>query len=152
MIEIIGDKIQIKQATKQGYIEIDLAERESKWIADLSYPTSKTRRGRIENNGQISPTITTTGGLYVLEEIIRNKIKIRKMTPKEAFLCMGLEEDDWKKCKDIGISDSQLFKIAGNGLVPQCVQYIMEHAYKALEDEAYETTDERMVRLGYGVK
>lgn len=151
MIEIIGNKIKIKQATKKGYIEINLGK-ENQWIADLSYPTSKTRRGRVEDNGRISPTITTTGGLHVLEEVIRNKIKIRKMTPKESYLCMGLTTDDWEKCKNIGISDSQLFKIAGNGLVPQCVQYIMEHAYKALENESYETTDEKMIRLGYGIK
>ena len=37
-------------------------------VADLSYPTSKVRRGRVQNGGAISPTLTTTGGLYVFEE------------------------------------------------------------------------------------
>lgn len=43
-----------------------------KWgvtVADLSFPTSKLRRGRVQGNGQICPTITTTGGLYVFEEV-----------------------------------------------------------------------------------
>ena len=66
MIEINGDKIKIKQATKLGYAEIPLRDG---GIVDLSYPQSKTRRGRVEDNGQISPTITTTGGLYVIEVI-----------------------------------------------------------------------------------
>ena len=36
-------------------------------VADLSFPTSKTRRGRVEEEGQIAPTITTTGGLYIID-------------------------------------------------------------------------------------
>ena len=86
-----------------------------------------------------------------MEEANRKRIKIRKMTPKETQLAMGMTAEDYEKCKAIGISDTQMYKISGNGLVPNCVQYIMEHAYKAFEDNTYETTDERMVRLGYGV-
>lgn len=42
--------LRIKQATKQGYAEIDLPG-----IADLSYPKSKTRRGRVQNRGGVLP-------------------------------------------------------------------------------------------------
>ncbi len=148
MIKIVDEKIKIRQATSLGYIECIKGG-----CADLSYPKSKLRRGRCQGDppGTISPTITTTGGLYVLEESNRNKIKIRKITPKEAMVLMGLTPNDYQKCKDIGISDSQLYKIAGNGLVCQSVTYIMEHLYKALKDDTYETTDERMQKLGYGV-
>ena len=47
--------IKIPQATKQGYIECEVGG-----VADLSYPNSKTRRGRVQENGTISPTITAT--------------------------------------------------------------------------------------------
>lgn len=50
-----GNKVAIKQATKQGYIECELGG-----VADLSYPDSKTRRGRVQDNGNICPTITAT--------------------------------------------------------------------------------------------
>jgi len=45
----------IPQATKSGYITC-------KWggIVDLNYPNSKTRRGRVIQNGEICPTITTS--------------------------------------------------------------------------------------------
>lgn len=56
--------IRIKQATKQQWIELQVYP----GVADLSYPTSKVRRGRVQNGGAISPTLTTTGGLYVFEE------------------------------------------------------------------------------------
>lgn len=50
-----GNKVAIKQATKQGYIECEVGG-----VADLSYPDSKTRRGIVQDNGNVSPTITAT--------------------------------------------------------------------------------------------
>ena len=63
------EKVRIKQATKKGYIECAVGG----GVADLSYPSSKTRRGRVQEDGWICPTITATetgicrierGGLY----------------------------------------------------------------------------------------
>lgn len=51
----------IPQGTKSGYITC-------KWggCVDLSYPKSKTRRGRVIQNGEICPTITTGSVLFVI--------------------------------------------------------------------------------------
>lgn len=58
--------IAIPQATKQGYIECELGG-----VADLSYPNSKTRRGRVQEGGTISPTITAeSNGLCRIEPCI----------------------------------------------------------------------------------
>lgn len=46
--------IKIKQATKQGYALCEVGG-----VADFVYPTSKTRRGRVQGGGQICPTITS---------------------------------------------------------------------------------------------
>lgn len=46
------ESVRIKQATKQGYIECEVGG-----VADLSFPDSKTRRGRVQENGQVSPTL-----------------------------------------------------------------------------------------------
>lgn len=46
--------IKIRQATKQGYALCEVGG-----VADFSYPDSKTRRGRVQGNGQICPTITS---------------------------------------------------------------------------------------------
>ena len=72
MIQITDDTIKIRQATRLGYAEIPLRERVI-GVADLSFPTNKTRRGRVEDGGQICPTLTTTGGLYVFEEVTNNE-------------------------------------------------------------------------------
>ena len=49
--------IGVKQATKAGYIICAVPG-----CADLSYPTSKLRRGRVQGGGHVAPTITTSGG------------------------------------------------------------------------------------------
>ena len=45
--------IKIKQATKTGYEECKIGG-----VADLSYPESKTRRGRVQKGGDVCPTLT----------------------------------------------------------------------------------------------
>lgn len=49
------ETVLIKQATKQGFIECRVGG-----VVDLSYPQSKTRRGRVQENGEICPTITAS--------------------------------------------------------------------------------------------
>lgn len=49
------EKVRIKQATQKVISSV-------LWggVADLSYPSSKTRRGRVQEGGWICPTITAT--------------------------------------------------------------------------------------------
>lgn len=130
--EVIG----IKQATKKGYIECELPG-----CADLSYPSSTTRRGRVQDNGQTSPTITATEtGVHYIESIYR----IRKLTVRECFALMGFTFEDWDKCAAIGISNSAGYKAAGNSIVTNCISLLFEHLYKAQYDESYICTDEKM--------
>ena len=52
---MVPETLKIKQNTKDGYIEC-----ENGGVADLSYPNSKTRRGRVQDGGNTSPTITAS--------------------------------------------------------------------------------------------
>ena len=45
--------LHIKNGTTQGYIDLTLPG-----CADLAYPNSKNRRGRVQSNGRVCPTIT----------------------------------------------------------------------------------------------
>ena len=84
------------------------------------------------------------------EEFIK-KLHIRKLTPEECFELMGMTKEDCVKARELGVSNSQLYKIAGNGLITNCVQLLMEHLYKTTENPEYECWDEEMVSNGYGV-
>ena len=50
---LVMKKVKIKQATKQGDIECEVGG-----VADFSYPDSKTRRARVQDNGNTCPTLT----------------------------------------------------------------------------------------------
>jgi len=69
---------------------------------------------------------------------------IRKLTPRECFVLMGLTFEDADKCYALGESDSSLYKQAGNGIITNCICLLAEHLYKAQYDESYKCFDEKV--------
>lgn len=57
--------------------------------------------------------------------------KIRKMTPKECFRLMGVSDADIEKMQSVGISDSQLYKMAGNSIVVDVMEGIFAQMFKS---------------------
>lgn len=116
-------KAAIKQATKKGYTECEVGG-----VADLSYPDSKTRRGMVQEDGKICPTLTATEtGVCRIE----SDIKIRKLTPKECWRLMGFDDKSFEAAEQVN-SNSQLYKQAGNSIVVDVLYYIFVELYKAM--------------------
>lgn len=113
--------IKIKQATKKGYIEmIDGG------VCDLSYPSSKIRRGRVQGGGNVSPALNARK--VAVHQIRREmkKYRIRRLTPKECWRLMtlsGENDTNFEKAKAV-CSDSQLYKQAGNSIVCEVLKAI----------------------------
>jgi DNA (cytosine-5)-methyltransferase 1 len=107
-------------------------------VADFSYPTSKLRRGRVQGNGWICPTITATQtGVRRIEMQKNDKsgntnYRIRKLTPKECWRLMGFTDEQFDKAQAAGISNSQLYKQAGNSIVTDVLYYIFKNLYSAM--------------------
>lgn len=70
------------------------------------------------------------------------RYRIRKLTPIEAFKLMGLKEEDCRKASAVGVSNSQLYKCAGNGIITNCVELLFEHLYKAQYEPQFKCFDE----------
>lgn len=119
-------KLLISQATKKGYIEMDLPG-----VCDLSYPTSKTRRGRVQENGKVSPTLTASSQdiCYIETTNQKDDYTIRKLTPRERFRLMGMNDDDIDKIQQAGISDAQQYKMAGNSIVVDVLEAIFRNLF-----------------------
>jgi DNA (cytosine-5)-methyltransferase 1 len=98
--------MRIKQATKNGWIDVVEGG-----VADLSYPNSKTRRGRVQGGGEICPTLQTKQEVCRLE-----RYRIRKLTPTECGRLMNVEEQDINNMLDAE-SNSQCYKAFGNSIV-----------------------------------
>lgn len=60
--------------------------------------------------------------------------RIRKLTPKECMRLMGVKDEDTQKMKDAGISDSQLYKMAGNSIVVNVLEGIFTQMFRADKD------------------
>ena len=121
--KIVDSPLKVPQATAQGYAECEVGG-----VFDGSYPNSTTRRGRVQDGGKISPTITSGG-----EPLNRweGGYRIRKLTPRECFRLMGVSESDIDKIQnyvdpDTGkpISNSQQYKMAGNSIVVDNIYHI----------------------------
>ncbi len=52
------------------------------------------------------------------------RIGIRKMTETEALRLMDVDDTDIQKMKDAGIAKTNLYKLAGNSIVVNCLYHI----------------------------
>lgn len=77
----------------------------------------------------------------------QNDIRIRKLTARECYKLMGLTFEDCDKAAEIGVTNTHLYKQAGNGIVTNCCELIAEHLYKAQYDNTYVCTDEKMINF-----
>jgi DNA (cytosine-5)-methyltransferase 1 len=120
----VVEKVLIPQATKQGYIECNIPG-----VADLSFPDSKTRRGGVQENGEICPTLTAgTQDICYIEQ----QFMIRKLTPLEVWRLMGFTDDQFYKAEKVN-SNSQLYKQAGNSICVDVLYYLFKNLF--LESE-----------------
>lgn len=55
--------------------------------------------------------------------------RIRKLTPRECFRLMGVSERDIDTLLNAGISNSQLYKLAGNSIVVNCLTAIFRQLF-----------------------
>lgn len=99
-------------------------------MADFNYPDSKTRRGRVQGNGQISPTITSEGsGICKVE----TEYRIRKLTPRECWRLMDFKDEDFNKAAEVN-SNTQLYKQAGNSIVCNVLVAILGQLFEDKEE------------------
>lgn len=127
--------MKIKNATAKGYEEAYEGD-----SINLSRPDSKTRRGRVGK--QIANTLDTGGGntMGVLKYG-----RIRKLTPTECFRLQGVDEDIIQKLVHSGISDTQLYRAAGDSVCVPIVEAIarkMISIWKEEQDAVQETNEE----------
>lgn len=49
---------------------------------------------------------------------------IRKLTPKECFRLQGFDDEDYQVLKDAGISNTQIYKMAGNSITVNVIEFL----------------------------
>lgn len=109
----LEEPLKVKVATKLGYEEAEKGD-----YVNITYPGSKTKRGRVGKG--VAHTLTCGDGNAVITENVR----IRKLTPRECLRLMGWKDEQIDKIAAARDSSTQQYRQAGNGIVVQVLEYI----------------------------
>lgn len=91
---------------------------------------SLKQKGRGFNKGGEHDVCTTiTKNSWECNNHLKADYRIRKLTPRECFRLMGVCEPDIDTLLSAGISNSQLYKLAGNSIVVNCLAGIFRQLF-----------------------
>jgi DNA (cytosine-5)-methyltransferase 1 len=106
--------IIITEATKKGYSEAHEGD-----SINLSMPNSKTRRERVGK--RIANTLDCSCNQATL-----SNIRIRRLTPRECMRLQGVPDSITDKIIQAGISDTQMYRAAGDAVTVTVIKAIAE--------------------------
>ena len=109
---------------KRVTIDLSLNDPEIKTIANcitahLAKDGNWIERRKSKNNG----VVIFKNKKNNTQKILNVNYKIRKITPNEAFRLMGCSDNNFKKAEAV-VSNTSLYKAAGNGIVKNCLEAI----------------------------
>jgi len=93
---------------------------------------SRHQAGSVFDPQGICSTLSTMQGGNQ-EPIVTGPPQIRKLTPLECWRLMSFDDDAFKRAKASGISDTQLYKMAGNSIVVKVLEAILGELFKGKE-------------------
>lgn len=82
-------------------------------------------------------TLTSVQKDNLIEEV---KYRIRKLTPRECFRLMGVDDKDIDTIQNAGISNSQQYKMAGNSIVVDVLYHIFRKMFTETQNEERQLT------------
>lgn len=106
---------------KLNYIQWD--------VSGKGYASQRDRAFYEHGNTGTVPATNAGNKMNVVEDM-KGDFKIRKLTPLECWRLMGFKDENFYKSQELGISDSALYKQAGNSIVVNCLYYIFKNLFK----------------------
>jgi DNA (cytosine-5)-methyltransferase 1 len=109
----------VPQNTKQGYA---IAH-----VGDGIYTNrADSKRGVVQRES--IPTLKTSNkDIAVVVDDPTDLISIRRLTPRECWRLMGWTDDDIDKAFKANVSETQLYKMAGNSIIVNCLEAIFKN-------------------------
>lgn len=74
------------------------------------------------------------------QNIAEPRCRIRKLTPRECFRLMGVDDKDIDTIQGAGISNSQMYKLAGNSIVIDTLYHLMRKMFCETKPETQQPT------------
>ena len=72
--------------------------------------------------------------------VLEPRYRIRKLTPRECFRLMGVDDKDIDTIQGAGISNSQMYKMAGNSIVVDTLYHLFRKMFCETENENAQMT------------
>lgn len=124
---------QNKRAGTTNYLSFDLPDNYDLNQVVRKYGVfdtekSKHQAGSVYDENGLSPTLDTMQGGW-RQPCIEEKLRIRKLTPKECWRLMGFDDKDYEKASKVN-SNTQLYKQAGNSIVVNVLMAILKELIK----------------------
>ena len=114
-----------------GIIEFPcIAASRGRYIENTDAGEPTEQRLEINTQGTTNTITTVQKDNYVIEKKILEGTRIRKLTPLECWLLMGFDDEDFRKAEASGVSNSQLYKQAGNSIVVNVLEKIFKNLCK----------------------
>lgn len=109
-------------------------------------PDNPSERGR--SNGRYKQrlemnengTSNTLTGVQKDNLVVEPRYRIRKLTPRECFRLMDVDNADIDKIQEAGISNSQQYKMAGNSIVVACLYHLFRKMFTETQNEERQLT------------
>ena len=108
------------------------------WLGNIC-PTKKREnpnQGRVYSTNGCAPTLSVMSGgnrqPMICNKVQNKNYRIRKLTPKECWRLMGFKDECFEMASKAGVSNSQLYKQAGNSIVVDVLYYIFKELYDAM--------------------
>ena len=121
-------------STSAGHEKIIVNERRK--VASMNNAVAVAMRGRYNEDGQVEQNIEVSDREYAnaittvqKDSMIADCLRIRKLTPKECFRLMGFDDADHDACVTAGISNTQLYKQAGNSIVVDVLEHLLREVF-----------------------
>ena len=119
-----------------------IAEPEIMQIGNICEDTAKFHNrtmGRVYHIEGVSPTLNCCGGGN-REPLIYINARIRKLTPKEFLRLQDVSQKDIDKIMNIGLSDSSIYKLAGNSITISVLYHLFRKMFVETENESQQPT------------
>lgn len=117
-------KIEDKYICKRPLILATSAKNRND-IITIGEVSKNSQGGKVYGIDGVFPTICAGVHGYAMGYIYQDS-KVRMITPEEVFIFMGFTKKDCKKCRDINMKDTPLYKMGGNSIAVSVLEAIFK--------------------------
>jgi site-specific DNA-cytosine methylase len=104
-------------------------------------PFALTTRIAANNQQYLKETnMADQNAIELPSELKGKKFRIRKLTPRECFRLMGVDDKDIDKIQAAGVSNSAQYKLAGNSIVVDVLFHIFRKMFIETDNESQQLT------------